>query len=195
MERGIFVIVIGGSGSGKGVLMQSIREKYPDIVFPTSYTTRAMRLGEKEGQSHHFTSEEEFKKHIAADEFLEWAQYGGHLYGTLKSEVMPALHAGKMIMTEVDVQGARQIKQILPPEELTGIFIHAGSWDELEKRIRARAPITEEELEMRKKRYVDEAIFKTEADFIVENPGGGLAQAKEDMDVIIRNLRNRSGLA
>ncbi|MBU6214230.1 guanylate kinase [Patescibacteria group bacterium] len=195
MERGIFVIVVGPSGSGKNVLIQSMRESYPDIVFPTSCTTRMMRPGERDGKTYFFLSDEGFRKRIEAQEFLEWAPYGGYLYGTLKSEIIPFLQEGRMVLREVEIQGARRIKGLLPKDQLATVFIDAGPWDELERRIRARAPITDDELEKRRKRYADEEHFKAEADFVVENPRGSLEQAKIDMNAVIKNLRNRVGLA
>jgi guanylate kinase len=195
MTRGKFVIVVGPSGSGKNTLIETVYATYPDIVRPVSCTTRAMRPGEQEGHMYHFVSEEEFTRRIDANEFLEWAQYGGHRYGTLKSEILPIIEAGKIAMRDVEIQGARQIKQILPADELTAIYIDAGSWEELERRIRARAPITEEELAKRKKRYEDEVMFKQDADFVIENPEGGLEKAKQDIDDVIASLRKSIGLS
>lgn len=195
MTRGIFVIVVGPSGSGKNSLIEQVYATYPDIVRPRSCTTRAKRPTEVEGAMYHFISEEEFDARLAADEFIEWAPYGGHRYGTLKSEILPAIEAGKMVMRDVEVQGARQMKTLFPADEFAAVYIDAGSWEELERRIRARAPITEEELAKRKKRYEDEVTFKADADFVVENPQGGLAKAQDDMDTVIRSLRKRIGLA
>lgn len=195
MVQGIFVIVVGPSGSGKNALTKSVYARYADIVVPVSCTTRAMRPGEKDGDMYYFLSQEEFKKRIAEDVFLEWAEYGGHLYGTLKSEILPRLAEGKMVMRDVEVQGALQIKSSIPSEKLVTIFIDAGSWEDLEKRIRARAPITEEELSERKSRYEIEMTFKQQADFVIDNPDGLLEEGARAIEAVIISLRKRIGLA
>lgn len=175
-----FILVIGPSGSGKGALMSALREQRPDIVFPVSCTTRAPRVGEAEGQMYYFVSREQFEQKIEEGAFLEWAEYGGNFYGTLRSEIMPALEAGKSVVREVEVQGARHIEAIIPHEQLRIIYIDAGSWDELEARIVSRAAISVEELAKRKARFEDEIAYKTHAFRVVRNFDGELEQAKID---------------
>jgi guanylate kinase len=195
MNRGILVVLVGPTGSGKSALREHIRAVFPDIVFPINCTTRTMRPGEVPGEKYYFLTEAEFKARVEQGDFLEWASYGGNLYGTLKSEIVPKMAEGKVALTEVEVQGARAIQKILPKDELAIIFIDAGAWDELEKRVRARAPITEDELAKRKKRYADETAFKPEADFVIKNPAGGLDQAKLDIEEAIRALQKRLSAA
>ena len=144
--KGKLILVIGPTGSGKGTLLAHIRTTLPGLVFPISCTTRAMRPGEASGQTYYFVTPEEFENRVAAGEFLEWAEYGHNRYGTLKSEILPAVAAGKTVIREIEVQGARQIQQILPAQDLRIIYIDAGSWDELERRIRARAPMAQPEI-------------------------------------------------
>jgi guanylate kinase len=177
---GMFILIIGPSGSGKGALMSALRQERPDIVFPISCTTRAPREGEVEGQMYYFISREQFKQKIKEEAFLEWAEYGGNLYGTLRSEIMPALEAGKTVVREVEVQGARQIETSIPRERLRVIYIDAGSWEELEARIVNRAAIHTEELAKRKERFEDEITFKAHAFRVVRNFDGELEQAKVD---------------
>lgn len=186
---GTFILVVGPSGSGKSALLAHLREVMPDIVFPRSCTTRTPRPGEVEGEKYFFVTKEEFERRQAAEEFLEWAPYGGNYYGTLRSEIIPALEAGKSVLREVEVQGARQLRGSIPEGVLKIIFIDAGSWEDLERRIRARAPIGEVELLARRKRYEDETGFKGEADMVVTNLDGGLAQAKEDFVAAVQKLR------
>lgn len=185
---GKLILVVGSTGSGKGVLIEHISKLHPEIIFPVSATTRAPRPGEKEGRDYVFLSTDEFKDRIDAGEFLEWAQYGGHYYGTPLSEVVPYLSDGKVVLLELEVQGARQIKETIPASQLAIIYIEAGSWEELEHRIRTRAPMTEEELQKRKSRYDDEVSFKKEATHVVENPEGKLEQAKRDFTTTIEAL-------
>ncbi len=185
---GKLVLVVGTSGSGKGVLLKRAKELHSEIVFPVSCTTRAVRPGETEGETYYFVTKEEFDHKISEGEFLEWAEYGGNKYGTLKSEIIPGLEEGKLVLREVEVQGARHIRECIPVENLTIVYIYAGPWPDLERRIRERAPISDEELEARKLRYEDEQSFKSEATFVVENPDGKFKEADEAFEEIISSL-------
>jgi len=185
---GKLVLVVGTSGSGKGVLLKRAKENHPEIVFPISCTTRAIRPNERDGENYHFVDTEEFKRRIEAGEFLEWAEYGGKLYGTLKSEVIPALEAGKLVVREVEVQGARQIRERIPAENLAIIYIYAGPWADLARRIVGRAPMNDEELQARRSHYEDEQSFKTEATYVVNNLDGKFKEADADFEKIISSL-------
>lgn len=147
-----------------------------------------MRPGEASGQTYYFVTPGEFDQRLKAGEFLEWAEYGHNRYGTLKSEILPAVAAGKTVIREIEVQGARQIQQILPAQDLRIIYIDAGSWDELERRIRARAPMAQPEIEARRKRYEDETSFKAQATVVIQNREGGLEQAKKDFEAAVRSI-------
>ena len=186
--KGKFILVIGPSGSGKGSLIQHIKPLFPGLIYPKSCTTRAMREGEKSGVSYYFLSQEDFEDRIARDEFLEWAEYGGNYYGTLNVEVLPALEQGKIALKELEVQGVRQIREKIPRDELVIIFIHAGTWEEMEARIKARAPMPEAELEKRKSRYEDEISFMSEADYVIQNPLGKLEDARKEFESVIRSI-------
>lgn len=186
--RGKLILVIGPTGSGKSALLDYLKQVRPDIVFPVSCTTRAPRPGEVEGEKYFFITKDEFERREAAGDFIEWAHYGGHYYGTLKSQILPALEAGKIVVREVEVQGARQIRRLFPKEALGIICINAGSWECLEERVRARAPMGEVELLARRKRYEDEISFLPEADIVVENPDGQLEQAKAHFVAAVEKL-------
>jgi guanylate kinase len=147
-----------------------------------------MRPGEVNGQTYYFVSSDEFAARLSRGEFLETAVYGGNQYGTLKSQILPFIEEGKMVVREIEVQGARQIQQMLPADDLRIIYIDAGSWDELERRVVARAPIGQPELEARRKRYEDETSFKAEATVVIKNPEGGLEQAKADFEQAVRTI-------
>jgi guanylate kinase len=185
---GKLALVVGTSGSGKGVLLKRAKEAHPEIVFPISCTTRAIRPGEKDGENYHFVDTEEFKRRVEAGEFLEWAEYGGKLYGTLKSEVIPPLEAGKLVVREVEVQGARLIRDRIPVENLAIIYIYAGPWEDLARRIVGRAPMSDEELQARRAHYEDEQSFKTEATYVVNNFDGRFKEADAAFEKIITSL-------
>jgi guanylate kinase len=184
--QGKFILVVGPSGSGKSALLTHLAHEMPELVFPVSCTTRAPRPGEIEGEKYHFVSQEDFESRRAAGEFLEWAPYGGNYYGTLKSQITDALAQGKTVVREVEVQGARQIQELMP--EVRIIFIDAGSWETLERRIQSRAPMSEVELLARRKRYEDETTFKDQASIIVHNPDGALEETKKTFVVAVQQL-------
>lgn len=186
---GRFVLVVGAAGSGKGVLIQRAKELHPEITFAVSSTTRAMRPNEKDGQPYRFLTKEEFEARIAAGEFLEWAAIdGGKLYGTPKAEVMPRLEEGKLVLKEMEPQGIDQVRKLLPKENLVTIYIDAGSWESLARRVQGRAPISDEELESRRLRYEYERVFKDEADYVVENFDGKFKAADADFEAILQKL-------
>jgi len=184
--QGKFILVVGPSGSGKSALLAHLCAEMPELIFPVSCTTRAPRPGEVEGEKYHFVTQEEFEKRRAAEEFLEWAPYGGSYYGTLKSQILGALSEGKTVVREVEVQGARQIQQLMPDVRI--IFIDAGSWENLERRIQSRAPMSEVELLARRKRYEDETSFADHANAVIHNPDGELERAKEEFVAAVQKL-------
>lgn len=189
MKRGAYVLIVGPTGSGKNTLITAAREAIPGLAFAVSATTRPIREGEVDGVNYHFLTRDDFMQSVAAGEFLEWAEYGGNLYGTLCSEVEPAIAAGKFILSDVEIQGVRQIlASDLASEERVTVYIDAGSWDELVARITARAPMTDEELARRHAHYDEEAAFKSEADFIISNRAGELDAAKASIVSIMRDL-------
>lgn len=187
-QQGIFILIIGPTGSGKSTLMKHVTKLFPELVLPYSYTTRTPRKETVEGNHYKFITVGEFKEKIDAGEFLEWAVYSGNYYGTLRSEVEQELSEGKILLKEVEVQGARQIRQLLPKEQLMTVFVSSGDWVGLEARIRARAPITDEEVALRKKRYDDEITFQAEADKLILNTEGRIEEAKEEFKNLIQSV-------
>jgi guanylate kinase len=190
MHQGTFLIVIGPTGSGKSMLMKHVIALHPELVLPYSYTTRARRDDSIENSHYKFITVEEFKQKIEEGGFLEWAEYGGNYYGTLKDEVISALAEGKVLLKEMEVQGARQVKTILPTDQLKTVFIDAGSWDELEKRVLARAHMDEVQLASRKQRFEDEITFKPEADVVIDNSGHDPEIAKKQFADLIQSALN-----
>ena len=186
---GHLILLIAVTGGGKRVLRDYIRGTFPQIKFAVSCTTRAQRPEEMEGRNYFFISKAEFQKNIEEGAFLEWIeQDGGHLYGTLKSEVLQPLLRGEVVLREVEVKGVHAIRELVPKEHLTVLFIQADGWDVLKRRIEERAPISAEELEGRRLRYEQERLFGPEADVIVENRDGELDAAKRDMKAAIQQI-------
>ena len=194
MKRGTVILLSGPSGSGKGTLMAFVREKYPDFVFPTTWTTRAPRPGELEGTSgsgkkYKFVSVEEFKKAIEENTFLEWDHHFDNYYGTPLPEVEDALAEGKTVFQELDVHGAENIRKRLSNETVKSIFITVHSVEDLEGRIRDRQPdISDEDLAVRKERYMQELQFKDKADYVIVNEYGALQNTEQEFSRILGEI-------
>ncbi len=194
-RRGKLVLVVAPSGSGKDTLMEAAEAAFPDLRTLVTCTTRVPRNGEVNEVDYHFFTREEFEQKIKNSEFLEWAEYGGNLYGTLRASIEEVLSEGEVLLATIEVQGARRVRQLLPVEELAVIYIDAGGWDVLARRIQARATISVEELAKRHERYLDEITFKDEAEYVIENPDGGLVEAKRSFVDTIATLRHMAASA
>lgn len=143
-KAGSLIVISGPSGAGKTTLLKKLFERCPGLKASVSATTRPPRPGETDGVDYHFLSADEFQHRRAAGEFLECYEVfdRGHWYGTLASEVSPSLAAGQSVVLEIDVQGARAVRQQFP-DALT-LFVHPDSLDELERRLRGRGTESEE---------------------------------------------------
>ncbi|HEY3898565.1 MAG TPA: guanylate kinase [Chthoniobacter sp.] len=148
---GILFVVSAPSGAGKSTLVNALRQT-PDFVYSVSCTTRAPRLGETNGEDYQFLSMEEFRQRLAAGEFLEHAEVHGNYYGTLRSAVVEQLHSGVDVLIDIDVQGARQIRDDPSPEiraSIADIFIMPPSLEELRRRLTKRGTETPAQIETR----------------------------------------------
>lgn len=135
-------IISGPSAVGKGTVCARLRSLHDEPYYSVSCTTRAPRPGEVPGESYHFVSEERFDELIAHDQLLEWALvHGTHRYGTPRGPVEEAIAAGRHVILEIDLQGARQVKAHMPEAQL--VFLAPPSWDELVRRLVGRG--TEDE--------------------------------------------------
>lgn len=175
---GKFIVVFGPTGVGKGTLVSYIKETFPQLVAPKTTATRAMRPGESEGNPYNFVSVDEFKKRIDGGVFIEWAIYSDNYYGTPLAPIEKIIQEGDYAIKELEVQGVRQLLEKVARENLFIIYVDGGSWESLEKRIRARAPISETDVAGRKERYEDESASKDLADVIIKNEDGELEAAK-----------------
>lgn len=147
MGNGKLFVISGSSGVGKGTVIKKFLETHPDFKLSVSCTTRAPRAGEVHGINYFFLTQEEFKSCIERDEFLEWAEFSGNMYGTQKAYVERKLAEGKNLILEIDTQGALNVKKIMPEAQL--IFILPPSMEELESRLRGRHTETEEAIQKR----------------------------------------------
>ena len=151
---GKLLILSGFSGVGKGTIIQQLLTEYPEkYVVAVSATTRKPRKGEVDGKSYHFKKREEFEDLINKNEFLEFAEYAGEYYGTLKKEVYKNYFEGKNVIIEIDSQGARQIRR---QQKTQSVFLIPPSFDELLQRLKNRGTETEESIRRRLKQALDE---------------------------------------
>ena len=141
------VVITGPSGVGKGTLIQILRKALPDAALSTSATTRSPREGELDGREYHFLTRTEFDARIEAGEFLEWAEYAGNRYGTLIDEVEARTDGARLVLLEIEVLGAEQIRSKVSDAIL--VFIAPPSPQILEQRLRSRATDSEEQIELR----------------------------------------------
>ena len=141
------IIITGPSGVGKGTVVKELLNRNKDIWLSISATTRNPRMGEKDGENYYFMREERFKDMIDKKEFLEWAQFAGNYYGTPLSTVNEKIEKGFIVLLEIEVEGAKQIKEKFP--ESLSIFLLPPSKTELEKRIRNRGTEKEEAIDRR----------------------------------------------
>jgi len=181
------LIVSGPSGSGKSTLVQNLHG-LPDLTFSVSSTTRPQRLTESPGKCYDFITEAEFKRRVDSGEFLEYAQvFGRHWYGTPQQQVDEARRAGLDLVLEIDVQGARQVKQKLP--EAIAVFIVPPSRKDLERRLRSRGQDSDEAITRRLERARQEIARSAEYDFVIVNDD--LQRASDELRAIVVASRCR----
>ena len=161
------IIITGPSGVGKGTVVKELLDRNKDIWLSISATTRNPRIGEKDGENYYFISDERFKDMIDKKDFLEWAQFAGNYYGTPLSTVNEKIEKGFIVLLEIEVEGAKQIKEKFP--EALSIFLLPPSKAELEKRIRNRGTEKEEAIDRRLSRADYEIASSDEFDFVLTN--------------------------
>lgn len=135
-HHGLLVVIAGPSGVGKGTVHARVRAQLPDAFLSVSVTTRGPRPGEVDGVDYHFVSPERFQELIDDDALLEWATYAGHRYGTPRGPVARAVQAGKVVVLDIELVGALQVKDHDPDALL--VFLVPPSFAELERRLRGR---------------------------------------------------------
>lgn len=187
MAKGFLLVLSGPSGSGKGTVSQALMSRRDDIVFSISATTRKPRVTEVDGENYIFLDEEKFKKMEENNEFLESAFVHTNYYGTPKQFVLDEIEKGEIVLLEIDVQGALQIKKTL--KEAVFIFLLPPTMDELKNRIIKRGTETVEDINRRFENAFKELDFVGEYDFFVVNDK--VENAVNDIEAIIAAERLR----
>lgn len=181
MSKGFLLVLSGPSGSGKGTVSKALMEKRNDIIFSVSVTTRKPRVGEENGKNYYFVSEEEFEDMVNDNKFLEYALVHNHYYGTPKEFVYEQIDNGEIVLLEIDVQGALQIKNNC--KDAVFIFLLPPTMDELKNRIVKRGTESEADINTRFENAFKELDFVGEYDFFVVNDK--VEKAVEDIEAII----------
>jgi guanylate kinase len=180
-------IISAPSGSGKSTLVTRLLATVPDLMFSVSYTTRPLRGHERDGESYHFVTRENFEAMVANGEFLEWAQVFGNYYGTHQGILEAARAAGRDLVLDIDVQGARQLRDRVP--EAVTIFVLAPSRKILEDRLRARGEDREDVIERRLREAAVEIQKYKDYDYVLINRE--LTESDAVLSAIVRAERIR----
>jgi guanylate kinase len=177
------VVLAGPTAVGKGTVAAYVRRNFPDIWLSVSMTTRKPRPREIDGKHYHFVDDEQFERMREAGEFLEWAcVHGRAKYGTPRGPVDKALASGRLALLEIDLQGARQVREHIP--ESLFVFLAPPSWDELVRRLIGRGTESEEERQVRLATARQELAAQKEFDVTVVNDN--VQRASEELVSLIR---------
>ena len=180
-HRGFIVLVSAPSGGGKTTICQAVLKRRKRAILSVSATTRSQCPGEREGIDYLFVSEEVFRSRIEEGAFAEWAEVHGHLYGTLSDTVRAAMEQGRILILDIDVEGAQQIRAAFP--DSVSIFIVPPSLRVLEERLRARGRDTQEAIENRLLRVAREMKEIVRYDYVVVNDD--LERAVDQVEAIL----------
>jgi guanylate kinase len=178
----VFVIT-GPSGVGKGTLIRSLLQQVPTLEVSVSATTRPPRPGEVDGVDYHFLSEEEFDRRLAKGAFIERATFSGHRYGTLRSELESRLAVGRPVVLEIEIQGARQVREAMP--EAVQVFIAPPSLEALRARLVGRGTNSPRDMDARLRTAREEMQAQDEFPHVVVNDR--LERAVDELVEIVRD--------
>ncbi|KKZ15020.1 MAG: guanylate kinase [Candidatus Synechococcus spongiarum 142] len=178
------LVLTGPSGVGKGTILQAILARYPQVWLSVSATTRPPRPGEHHGKNYFFLDRQAFMDQVARGEFLEWAEFAGHAYGTPAGPIQSRLQAGQTVVLEIEVEGACQVRRRLPTA--VQVFLRPPSMATLEDRIRTRGSDSEDSIAKRIARAREELTRAEEFDHVILN--GDLNQAIADVDAILQSM-------
>ena len=166
-RRGQLFVVSAPSGTGKTTVVERLVQIVPDLALSRSYTSRTARAGEADGVDYNFVTRSRFEEMIAAQEFLEWADVFGNLYGTCATDTERFLSRGQDLVLVIDVQGARQVRQCC--KGTVGIFVMPPSFEVLERRLRGRSKDTEEDMQRRLQTARNEVAAFAEYEYVIVN--------------------------
>jgi guanylate kinase len=178
----VFVIT-GPSGVGKGTLIEQLLERVPELELSTSATTREPRPGEVDGRDYFFLTPEEFRRRLEAGDFLEHASYSGNYYGTLREEVERRLAEGQSVVLEIEVQGARQVRDALGGDAVL-IFIAPPDEKVLRERLEGRGTDAPEDIEQRLRTAEVELAARSE--FPLEVVNDEVQKAASELEGLVR---------
>ena len=191
MKKGLLIILSGPSGVGKNCVRQEIMKSGKLYLnYSISMTTREKREKEIDGVDYYFVSEEEFQKNIDKGNFLEWATFVGHRYGTPKDKVEELRNRGKNVFLEIEINGAKQVLSQVHDDRVISFFLMPPSLSALEKRIRKRKTESEEIIQERLQKGLKEMTMTENYDHIVINDKVSRA-AQEIIDIIKAKLKKR----
>lgn len=179
MSQGTLFIVSAPSGAGKTSLVTALVQSLQNVMVSVSYTTRAQREGEEHGVNYYFVDETEFKQRIDQGDFLEHAQVFDNFYGTSRSAIEATLEKGRDVILEIDWQGARQVREMMP--KTRSVFILPPSRGVLEQRLNSRGQDSQEIISRRMKDATQEMSHYGEYDFVVVN---------DDFDTALKELES-----
>jgi len=166
-KKGVLIVLSGFSGAGKGTIVKKLLSTYDNYALSISMTTRKPRPGEEHGREYFFVERETFEEHIANDALVEYAQYVGNYYGTPKAYVEEQLANGKDVILEIEIQGALKIKERFPQALL--LFVTTTSAEVLKNRLTGRGTETEEVINDRMARAVEESEGIGAYEYIIVN--------------------------
>jgi guanylate kinase len=178
------LVVSGPSGAGKGTLIAGVRKTFPELEIAISATTRPRRPGERDGVDYHFLSEAEFDRLVGQGGFLEHVEYAGNQYGTLRSEIDDRTRENRSVVLEIELAGARAVRQLLP--EATSVFIAPPSVEELERRLERRATDSEADIARRIAVSRWELRAAEEFDYVIVN--ADIATATDELRQVVENV-------
>lgn len=182
---GVVLVVSGPSGSGKTTLVRRLLDEDPELIWSVSATTRSRRVGETDGRDYRFLTRQQFREGISAGRFAEHAESYGELYGTPTGPLSKALADGRVMVLDVDVQGARQIRKRFPDAFL--VFVMAPSEEELLRRLAGRGTEDEDARKKRTERVRQEMSARDEYDRIIVNDD--LTEALRELKEIVAHLK------
>jgi guanylate kinase len=185
VTNGTLYIISAASGAGKTTLVSAVLEQVDDLEVSVSHTTRAPREGEVDGVNYHFVDKQTFEAMVEDSEFIEYATVFGNMYGTSRQHIQEQLLKGKDVILEIDWQGARQIRQLMP--DCKSVYIVPPSTEALRERLTSRGKDDEEIIARRMQEAISEMSHYVEFDYLIINDD--FDEARDNLAAIIRGNR------